>query len=133
MKNRILTLMLISFLSVLAASAQNANKINPVGEWKFDAPYAPEGYRSGTIVIGFAEQKHTATMAFTGSEYKLPGENIKAVNDSVLFSIYLESQDIKVMLKIEDASKMSGKAVYSEGEVPLTLTRATEIADSVKP
>ena len=40
-----------------------------------------------------------------------------------LFSIYLEGQDIKVMLKMENESNMSGKAVYSEGEVPLTLYR----------
>ena len=62
-------------------------------------------------------------MSFTGSEYKLPGENVKTVNDSVLFNIYLEGQDIKVMLKLESESKMTGKAVYSEGEVPLTLTK----------
>ena len=120
--------MLVSFLSVIAVSGQNSNRVNPVGTWKFAAPYAPEGYSSGTIVVGLTEQKHTATMSFTGSEYKLPGENVKAQNDSILFSIYLEGQDIKVMLKIENDTNMSGKAVYSEGEVPLSLSRilATE-------
>ena len=49
--------MLISFLCVIAVSAQNINKNNPVGTWKFDAPYAPEGYTSGTIVVGFTDQK----------------------------------------------------------------------------
>jgi hypothetical protein len=123
MKNRILFLMLVTFFSVTAVSAQNTPKNNPVGTWKFEAPYAPEGYTTGTIVVGFAEQKTTATMAFTGSEYKLPGENVKTPSDSVIFSIYLEGQDIKVMLKMETGIKMSGKAVYSEGEVPLTLSK----------
>lgn len=123
MKYRIQTLMLVVFFTVTAVSGQNGDKINPVGTWKFEAPYAPEGYTSGTIIVGFAEQKQTATMSFTGNDYKIPGENVKAANDSVLFSIYLEGQDIKVMLKIENESKMTGKAVYSEGEVPLTLTK----------
>jgi len=62
-------------------------------------------------------------MSFGTGEYKLPGGNIKLVNDSVLFSIFLEGQDIKVMLKVESDTSMSGKAVYSEGEVPLTLNK----------
>ncbi len=118
-------MLVISFISVLAVSAQNGKK-NPLGSWKFAAPYAPEGYSSGAIVIGNAEQKSTATMSFSGSEYKLPGENVKVNSDSVFFSIFLEGQDIKVSLKIETDTNMSGKAVYSEGEVPLALSRIVE-------
>jgi hypothetical protein len=132
MKNRILTLIIVSFLCVMAVSGQNQTKNNPLGTWKFEAPYAPEGYTSGTIVVGLADQKHTTTMSFTGSEYKLPGEQVKAVKDSVLFSIYLEGQDIKVMLKMESETKMTGKAVYSEGEVPLTLTKMLASEAEVK-
>ncbi len=115
--------MLVSFLSVIAVNGQNITKNNPVGTWKFEAAYAPEGYTSGTIVVGLADQKHTTTMSFTGSEYVLPGEKVKAVNDSVLFSINLEGQDVKVMLKMVNDTNMTGKAVYSEGEVPLILTK----------
>ena len=132
MKNRILTLMLVSFLAVIAVNGQNIAKKNPVGTWKFEAAYAPEGYTSGTIVVGLAEQKHTTTMSFTGSEYVLPGEKVKAVNDSVLFSIYLEGQDVKVMLKMVNDTNMTGKAVYSEGEVPLILTKVLASETEVK-
>lgn len=128
MKNRILTFMLILFLSAIAVSGQSINKNNPVGTWKFAAPYAPEGYNTGIIVVGFEDQKHTTTMSFTGSEFKYQGENVKALNDSVLFSIYLQGEDVKVMLKIESDTSMTGKAVYSQGEVPLALSKvlATE-------
>ncbi len=127
MKNKIFTLFIIFSLSAIGVSGQIANK-NKSGTWKFAAPYAPEGYSSGTIVIGSAEKKDTATMSFGTGEYKLSGENVKVLNDSILFSIFLEGQDIKVMLKIDSDTSMSGKAVYSEGEVPLTLNRviATE-------
>jgi hypothetical protein len=124
MRSKVITFLILSFISVFVASGQNGSKkISPVGTWKFEAPYAPEGYTSGTIVVGLNDQKYSTTMAFAGSESKLFGEKVKAVNDSVLFSVFLQGQDIKVMLKLEDISKMSGKAVYSEGEVPLTLTK----------
>jgi hypothetical protein len=121
-KGFVFFLFILCSLPVLTAQ-NNQVKSDPVGTWKFEAPNAQEGYTSGTIVFGLDDRKHTVNLSFAGSEYKLPGENVKAVNDSVLFSIYLEGQDIKVMLKIENETKMSGKAVYSEGEVPLTLTK----------
>jgi hypothetical protein len=126
MKNRILTLFVISFISVFALSAQTNGKKSPMGTWKFAAPYAPEGYGTGTIVFGNVDQKNTATMAFGDSEYKLTGENIKIKNDSIFYSVFLEGQDIKVLLKVESDTNMTGKAVYSEGEVPLTLTKVEE-------
>lgn len=133
MKKNLIALILI-FLFMASASAQSVTtpKSNLVGTWKFEAPYAPEGYTTGTIVVGFADQKTTTTMAFTGSEYKLPGENVKTPADSVLFSIYLEGQDIKVILKMETDTTMSGKAVYSEGEVPLKLSKVLAEETEVK-
>lgn len=124
MKKILYTLIVISLFTV-SAIAQQGNKQNnkSFGTWKFDAPYAPEGYQSGTIVVGVEEKKPVATMSFTGNEYKIPGEKVKTDNDSVNFSVYLEGQDIRVLLKVENETKMSGKAIYSEGEVPLVLTK----------
>jgi hypothetical protein len=124
MKNGILILVLIIFSLPVLIAQNNHNKKNPVGMWKFEAPYAPEGYTSGTIVVGFTEQKPTSTMSFSGNELKFPGENVKTEKDSVFFSVYIQGEDVKVMLKIENDTTMSGKAVYSEGEVPLSLTKA---------
>jgi hypothetical protein len=45
-----------------------------------------------------------------------------------LFSIYVQGEIVNVNLKLEDALKMSGKAVYSEGSVPLTLTKVVKEA-----
>jgi hypothetical protein len=124
MKNKILSFLVISFITVLTVSGQNSpKKSSSVCTYKFEAPYAPEGYSSGTISIGFEDKKHTASMSFTGNDYKIPGEKVTVTKDSVLFSVFVEGQDVKVFLKMEDANKMSGKAVYSEGEVPLTLTK----------
>jgi hypothetical protein len=120
-------LFLFVIIGITSVSAQNTkSKIDHQGTWKFEAPYAPEGYTSGTIVVGKAEQKPTAIMSFTGSDFKLSGEKVLVDKDTLTFSVYLEGQDIKVLLKIENATKMTGKAVYSEGEVPLTLTKSVE-------
>lgn len=128
-----IVIILVLLISLPILMAQNSQvKINVVGTWKFAAPYAPEGYSSGTIVVGIEDQKQTTTMSFTGSEIKIPGENVKAINDSVLFSIFLEGQDIKVKLKIENDTIMSGIAVYTEGEVPVTLIKVLTSEAEVK-
>ena len=120
-------LVMFMIIGITTISAQSTKtKIDPEGTWKFDAPNAAEGYTSGTIVFGKSEQKPTAAISFTGSDYKISGANVLVDNDAVTFSVNLESQDIKVSLKIENATKMTGKAVYSEGEVPLTLTKSVD-------
>jgi hypothetical protein len=118
---------MISLLSVCVVSAQtDTKKNNPAGIWKFEAPSAPEGYTLGTIDIAFAEDKYSTTIAFAGSDYKIPGENTKVEKDSVAFVVYLEGDNIAISLKAENDTKMTGKAVYSQGEIPLTLTREPE-------
>ncbi len=130
MKSKILTLLVISFLSVIAVSAQNTNKkAGPVGSWNFEAPYAPQGYQSGTIAVSLADKKYSATMTFNGNTSPLTAEKVSVVNDSLFFSVYVEAQDVSIKLKLEDAAKMTGKAVYTEGEVPLTLTKSTGVVE----
>jgi hypothetical protein len=124
MKSKFLSLLIISILAVITVSAQNSSKKNsPVGSWKFEAQYAPEGYTSGTMIVGLAEQKYSASMSFTGNEVKLTGDMVKFENDNLIFSVYVEGENVKVALKIDGENKMSGKASYSQGEVPLTLTK----------
>ncbi len=122
-----ITFIMFLLFSVSIISGQNANvKNNPVGRWKFEAPYAPEGYTLGTIDITFAEEKYSTTIAFAGSDYKIPGENTKVEKETVAFVVYIEGDNIEISLKAENDTKMTGKAVYSQGEIPLTLTREPE-------
>ncbi len=125
MKNRYLVIFVILFLSAFNANGQgNTKKINPVGIWKFEAPTAEQGYSSGLITIALADKKHTAAISFTGSEYKVPGENVKFSGDSIQFSVYLEGEDIKIFLRLESDKKMAGKAVTSGSDViPLSAIK----------
>jgi hypothetical protein len=117
-------IVMLLLISMYDLSAQTAvTKKDPVGKWKFEAPYAPEGYTSGTIDLGFAEDKYSATISFTGSDYKIPGENVKFEKDTVSFIVYVEGTNVTITLKMADATKMEGNAVYYEGDIPLTLVR----------
>jgi hypothetical protein len=125
MKTRLFTLSLVMFFYCLSASGQtNARKANPVGSWKFEAPYAPEGYTSGTIEVGFTDNKYSASVSFTGSDYKASGYKVSYVNDSLFFLVNIEDQSVSVYLKMTSDTKMTGKSVYTEGEIPLSLTKS---------
>lgn len=116
--------MLVMVLLPATVSAQTNNlKKNPVGKWLFEAPYAPQGYTNGIIEVSMTDNLFSATMAFTGNENKYPGDRVKFVSDTVSFNVYIEGQDVAVKLVFTEESKMAGKAVYTEGVVPLSLTR----------
>jgi hypothetical protein len=123
MKKTYLLLLLI-FIGIYSASAQKTDvKKDPVGKWLFEAPYAPEGFTVGTIDVTLAEKELKATMVFTANGYSLSGEKVRFQNDSLLFSIFMEGEDIAIKLRFDDEKTMSGAAIYSEGEVPLLLKR----------
>ena len=115
--------MLLVFSISLINAQTTKTKKDPAGDWKFEAPYAPEGYTTGKITIGFAEKKYTAVISMTGSDYKINGENVKFENDTVSFSVYIEGETVGVKMKMEDTIKMTGAATSSQGEIPLTATK----------
>jgi hypothetical protein len=124
MKKGIFLMVLFSILYVCApAQDSKVQKQDPAGKWKFEAPTAPQGYTSGTMIFNLAENKYSAGTIFTNFDYKFPGEKVKFVNDSLFFVINIQGQMINYKLKIENPVKMSGKATFPEGTVPITLTK----------
>jgi hypothetical protein len=127
MKVRIITMVVFSLFMIIPVSGQGTGKKNnPSGTWKFDAPTASYGYTSGNIVVTLKEQKYNCLISFTGNDLKLPCENVKLDGENFSFSAYVDGQEVKVLLKMENNSKMSGNAESQEGGVPLTLTREPE-------
>lgn len=121
---KLLTFAMLVVFSISLVNAQTAKtKKDPAGDWKFEAPYAPEGYNSGKITIGFAEKKYTAVISMTGSEYKINGENVKFENDTLTFSVYIEGETVGVKMKMDEPFKMTGAATSSQGEIPVTATK----------
>ncbi|MCU0362492.1 MAG: hypothetical protein MUD02_06910 [Bacteroidales bacterium] len=125
MKNKILTLISLLLLAGTTLSGQSAPKnLNPVGDWNYLAPDAPEGYQSGTFSVTSANNAYSVTFGVAGSDYRIPGEKVKFENNVMTFYVLLDGTQIDFNLKIESEKKMTGKASYFEGEVPLTLTKA---------
>ena len=124
---KIFSLAMLLLFSISLTNAQiTKTKKDPAGDWKFEAPYAPEGYTTGNITIGLAEKKYTVTISMPGSDYKIKSENVKFENDSLKFSVYVEDENVVVKMKMEDAVKMTGAASTSEGVIPLTAAKQTK-------
>ena len=109
-------------IPAITANGQQTKK-DPVGNWKFESPYAPEGYNTGTIQVGYTDNKLTATIGFPGSDYKIPGEKVRFENDQLFFTVYIEGADINIVLKMESNTKMSGSASTPDGQLPVELAR----------
>lgn len=124
MKKGIFTLLLFALCAIFTATGQtNSKNATHTGKWKFEAPYAPEGFNTGTIDVKFAEDKYTTSISFPTSGYTLAGEKAKVDKDTLSFTVFVEGQEVVVYLKPDTDKKMTGKAVYFEGEIPLTLTK----------
>lgn len=123
MKKIFIFIMLVVLIAPVISAQSSKGKADPIGKWKFEAPYAPEGYKSGIIDVSNAENKYSTAISFTGSDFVIPGDKIKVENDTVSFVVIVEGQEVSVSLKAEDDGRMTGKAVYFEGEIPLTLTK----------
>jgi hypothetical protein len=108
----------------MTSAQAGKSKKDPVGKWIYEGPTAPEGYTSGKMEFSLTDKKYNAIWTFAGNEEnKYPSENIKFSNDSLIFNVMVDGEDVAVALKIEEKSKMTGKAIYSGGEVQMTLTR----------
>jgi len=113
-------MIILGFISIIALSATVKD---PVGKWKFTAPGAPYGYDQGLIEIVHELDEYKATLSFTGMDYKFELEKVKFEDEKLSFSLYLEGEDIYVLMSFSEDDKLSGKALYSQGEVALYATR----------
>lgn len=124
---KLFSVLILAIISLSLVNAQSSNaKKNIAGDWKFEAPYAPEGYSDGKITVGLADGNYSAAITFTGSTYKITGEKVKYENDTLTFFVYIEGESVSVQMKAEAGSKMTGKAIYSEGEIPITANKVTK-------
>jgi hypothetical protein len=123
----IVALIVLIGLPALVNAQQAKSKFKPEGKWQFEAPAAPEGYTFGTMEVTFAEKKYAVAMGLPGSgDYKLPAEQVKFENDELSCKLYIEGEEISISLKPEGNDKMTGKATYSGGDIPLTCNRDKE-------
>lgn len=125
-KNIAFMLTSVLILSLISLDLMSSPVKDPVGKWKFTAPGAPYGYDQGLIEISKDGDEYMATLSFAGMSYKYSLEKIKFEEEKLSFGLYLEGEDISVLMTLGDDDKLSGKAMYSQGEIPISATREKE-------
>ena len=115
--------LLIAFITFGAVAP---TEFDPVGKWKFSAPDAPYPYGTGSLVVKLDGEDLRVTLAFQDVAYQFPGESVEFEEDVLAFNIYLDGEDIFLSMKFVDEDKLSGRAIYSEGAIPLTASRVKE-------
>jgi hypothetical protein len=120
MKRKIIQLSLVIVILLSGSLLTNA-QIKPlyIGNWKFEATTAPEGFTFGTIDF----KKDSVFMAFTDANYKYPSNWIKVKGDSIIYEADINETIVLFSLKIIDKKKISGNAVWNDGETIMTLTK----------
>lgn len=115
---------LLMILLISSAATIPGSKFDPLGKWKFSAPYAPYGYNTGTIEISLSEEKeYVAILYFENSEFAFYGENVTFSEDIFAFSIFLEGEEIPLKMKLDEDEKMSGSAITPDGEILITARK----------
>ncbi|MBS0011669.1 MAG: hypothetical protein KFF49_09690 [Bacteroidales bacterium] len=119
-------LSLILILGLISLNAMSSAVKDPVGKWKFSAPGAPYGYDQGIIDITKDADELKASISFAGMDYRFTLEKLKFEEEKISFSLYLEGENIYVLMSFSEDDKISGKALYSEGEIMIFATRDKE-------
>jgi hypothetical protein len=120
MKRKIIQSLLAVFLFLSGSLSVNGQvKKDYQGKWNFEAPSAPDGYTFGTMEI----KKDSVFTAFTDGNYRFPSNLIKVTKDSLSFQANINGTDVLFSLKTDDKNKISGRAVWSDGETQLMLTK----------
>ncbi|MDT8402274.1 MAG: hypothetical protein RQ743_11315 [Bacteroidales bacterium] len=125
-KNIAAMLTSVLILSLISLNLMSSPVKDPVGKWKYTAPGAPYGYDQGIIEISKDADEYMATLSFTGMSYKYNLEKIKYEEDKLSFGLYLDGEDIIVVMTLSEDDKLSGKAMYSQGEISISATREKE-------
>jgi len=116
-KTFLVTLLLLLFIPGLrSVTAQTVNAL--FGDWKMEAPSAPPEYAASLVQIS----ENSVVTSFSGDTVQYTSTVVKFDSDSLIFVI--NGLDARCTLKIKDTLKMTGKAVWPDGESTLSLTKA---------
>lgn len=119
-------LILTLFLGVISINADEADKNNPVGKWKFSVVDAPYGYEKGEFEIAKVKREYTGTMMFDGIEYLMELQSVDYDKEQLSFTLNVEGEDVLIVFKFSEKDKLAGKASYSMGELRMSAERVKE-------
>lgn len=109
----VLALVAIQFKNLSAATNKDV-----IGNWKYEAINAPDGYNKGTLIFTEKEGKLVGEVKFADG-YKIEMKEVKfEESGTVNCGLFVDSNYINVTLKI-DGSKMTGTVTTPDGDLKL--------------
>lgn len=119
MKTGIILLFGLTMAGLLGPCSVTAQTIGDfLGEWNTEAPDAPSEYTNGVLKIS----EDVIIAKFSGDYNEYPSTLVKCTSDTLVFEI--TGLGALCTLRIEDKTRMTGKAVWPDGESPFTMTKA---------
>ena len=113
----------IPLLFVVAIiSAFTIAKRTPDGTWNYELKGVPEEYRLGKLAF---EQKDDKLQVMVNDK---EAENVKAVNDSMYFSIEVSGTDAFFNLEFKDTT-VTGVVKYNADTYPLSGSKAVPVSN----
>jgi hypothetical protein len=120
-KSFYLSLFLLVVSGAYLVCAQSVEGLT--GIWSCEAPEAPTEYSTGIIEI----TNDAVYATFTGDPIRYGSTIEKFSSDSLVFII--DDLSATCILAVESIDKMTGRAVWPDGESPLILKRKEEAGD----
>lgn len=120
---RLIILTTIALIALSASAQEVPVQKNPVGNWKVEAPYAPEGFQYSKLGVTKVEDKYVVEMNFEDVGYKLLAERVTFIDGVLKFGFWVEDVDVTITFKFNGEDKLEGSAVTVDGEIPMTAVR----------
>jgi hypothetical protein len=120
--NKTMFLMLVALLITgILGAVTPPEKKDFLGEWKFESPYAPEGYQKGIFIIKEKENALAGELKFSDA-YKLDIKDMVITDGVLKFGINVDGSYVNVKATIEEG-KLKGSAASPEGDLPFEATK----------
>lgn len=117
-------LFLLLFVGIIAGTINAAMVLvnqDVIGEWKFEALTAPEGYQKGVIVITENNNVLEGVVKLdSGTDIRF--SNVSIEGETLKLGLYVEYEYVTVTAKVEKG-KMEGTVDSSQGKIALTAER----------
>lgn len=117
-------LMAIFITTVSFSVKPSLKRFNPVGTWKFSAPYAPEGYNTSDLIITKEGKEYKVVFALN-EYYQIAANEVVYKKKQLSFILYIETETVLIEGMFEE-DKFSGTANYSGGIIDVTAVREKE-------
>jgi hypothetical protein len=101
-------------------------KANPIGKWKVEIPYAPDGFQTSKMTVAKVDDKYTVEVNFEEMAFVIQGEKVTFIDKVFKFTFWVEDSEVVITLKFPEEDKMEGVVdvvIEQAQQLPITATR----------